>query len=122
MKKLIEENNAEEIATATLQNEIANLQVNFNCLVIFSILCLVKMSILNTQRHNLQLKDTLETVEEELNNKAEMLQHLETDSRQKEGEIDKRTRELDALNRKYQHLTSNMEVSTQNTNLLKIEL
>jgi len=109
----MDENNTEEITAATLQNEIANLQVNLNCLVKSSVLCFLKMSILNTQRHNLQLKDTLESVEEELDNKAEMLQHMETESRQKEGEIDKRTRELDALNRKYQHLTSNMEVSIQ---------
>eukprot|EP00210_Caulerpa_lentillifera_P008138 g7772.t1 len=92
LKRLIKENNDKEIAAATIRNEIANLQANNNS---FS--------------HNLQLQDTLESLEEELNNKSEMLQQMETESRQKEGEIDKQTRELDSLNRKYQQLTANME-------------
>ena len=71
---------------------------------------LLQMDILNTQRHNADLKDTMDALEEELDERVGAIDQLEQESRKGEGAIDKQTRELDALNRQYQQLTENMEV------------
>ena len=51
-------------------------------------------------------------LEEALEERAGTIEQLEVESRKKEGSIDKQTRELDSLNRRYQQLTANMEVFT----------
>ena len=71
---------------------------------------LPQMDVLDTQRHNVELKDTMDALEEELAERAGTIDQLEQESRKGEGAIDKQTRELDALNRQYQQLMEHMEV------------
>lgn len=69
------------------------------------------MDILNTQSHNIQLEETVSALEVALEERTLTMEQLETESRRHESSIDKQTRELDALNRRYQQLTANMEVA-----------
>ena len=69
------------------------------------------MDLLNTQGHNLQLKETLTALEADLEGRSATIEQLESESKKREGSIEKQTRELDALNRRYQQLTDDLEVT-----------
>lgn len=66
---------------------------------------------MNTQSHNERLQATLNLLEEELKEKEELIQKFQADIARRNDEAEKRTRELDRLNRLYEKLTADMEVS-----------
>ncbi|GMH42071.1 hypothetical protein BSKO_09990 [Bryopsis sp. KO-2023] len=83
----------EEMLAIDLQNELAKLQVD----------------ILNTQSHNDRLQATMKLLNEELADKEKVVGQYETDVRHKNDDVEKRTRELDRLNRRYEKLTADLE-------------
>eukprot|EP00192_Tetraselmis_astigmatica_P001068 CAMPEP_0117679654 /NCGR_PEP_ID=MMETSP0804-20121206/17928_1 /TAXON_ID=1074897 /ORGANISM="Tetraselmis astigmatica, Strain CCMP880" /LENGTH=1089 /DNA_ID=CAMNT_0005489087 /DNA_START=114 /DNA_END=3381 /DNA_ORIENTATION=- len=83
----------EELTLVTLQNELAKLEVD----------CL------NTDAHNEKLQETLKMLDDEIKDKLRIIEQYEVEIRRRNDEIEKRTKEVDLLNRKYEKLTANME-------------
>ena len=75
------------------QNEIAKLSVD----------------VLNTESHNVKLSDTLALLDGELRDKAAVVERFEAEVRRRNDEIEKKTRAVDALNRKLEKLLYNMD-------------
>jgi len=69
----------------------------------------IKVDILNTQAHNQKLKETLNTLDEELKEKGKTIEKYEIEIRRRNDEIEKKTKDVDRLNRQYDKLTANME-------------
>lgn len=74
----------EELVVVETHNELAKLQID----------------ILNTEAHNGRLVDTLKLLDEELNEKATAIEKYELEIKRRNDEIEKKTREIDLLNRK----------------------
>ncbi|PNH05352.1 Coiled-coil domain-containing protein 40 [Tetrabaena socialis] len=75
---------AEELAVVETENELAKLQVD----------------ILNTEAHNTRLAETLGLLDEELHDKGHTIEKYELEIKRRNDEIEKKTREIDILNRR----------------------
>lgn len=82
----------EELAVVETENELAKLQVD----------------ILNTEAHNARLQETLALLEEELTDKAATIDKYELEIKRRNDEIEKKTREIDLLNRRYERMVDSM--------------
>merc|ERR1719353_429068 len=82
-----------EIETSSMQNELARIRVDA----------------LNTDAHNMQLRDTLAKLVGELKEKDTLIEKYEMEIRQRNDEIEKKMYRVDRLNRKFETLTSGME-------------
>ncbi|KAK9829105.1 hypothetical protein WJX72_003917 [[Myrmecia] bisecta] len=82
-----------EMAAVQLQNELAKLEVD----------------ILNTESHNDRLVETLKLMDAELHDKMAVIGKYEADLKRRTDEIEKKTKEVDLLNRKYEKLVANMD-------------
>ena len=78
----------QELKVVTIQNEIAKLSVDS----------------LNTEAHNSQLEETLKLLDEELQQKSDVIAKFETEIRRRNDDIEKKTRNVDQLNRKLEKL------------------
>eukprot|EP00958_Prasinococcus_capsulatus_P004436 scaffold412_cov388-Prasinococcus_capsulatus_cf.AAC.10 len=79
--------------SAMLQNEATKTQLN----------------ILYTTSHNTKLRETLNSLDDELQRKGLMIEKLELEIRRRNNEIEKQTVIVDRLNRQYDKITANME-------------
>jgi len=84
----------EELAVVEAQNELAKLQVD----------------ILNTESHNARLKETLKLLDEELDDKSKAIEKYELEIKRRNDEIEKKTREIDLLNRKLERMVGGMSI------------
>jgi chromosome segregation ATPase len=82
-----------ELKVVTIQNEIAKLTVD----------------VLNTDTHNVRLDDTLRLLDDELRQKAGVIEKYEAELRKRNDEIEKKTRAVDGLNRKLEKLLEKMD-------------
>jgi len=82
-----------EIEHSSMQNELARIRVDS----------------LNTDAHNMQLRDTLAKLVAELKEKDGLIEKYEMEIRQRNDEIEKKMYRVDRLNRKFEQLTSGME-------------
>eukprot|EP00892_Ulva_mutabilis_P005312 jgi/Ulvmu1/3152/UM015_0192.1 len=82
-----------ELKVVTMQNEVAKLTVD----------------VLNTDAHNIQLDDTVALLDEELKEKANVVEKYQTEIQRRNDEIEKKTRSVDALNRRLEKLLGEME-------------
>lgn len=58
------------------------------------------MDVLNTEAHNARLAETLALLDDELRDKAAVVEKYELEIKRRNDEIEKKTREIDLLNRK----------------------
>jgi hypothetical protein len=58
------------------------------------------VDILNTESHNTQLSETLKLLDEELREKLRAIEKYELEIKRRNDEIEKKTRDIDGLNRK----------------------
>ena len=58
------------------------------------------MDILNTEAHNSRLGETLGLLDEELRDKGRTIEKYELEIKRRNDEIEKKTREIDILNRR----------------------
>lgn len=77
----------------TVQNEVAKLTVD----------------VLNTDAHNVQLSDTLALLDEELKEKENVVEKYQIEIKRRNDEIEKKTRGVDALNRRMDKMLGEME-------------
>ena len=63
--------------------------------------CLCQVDMLNTEAHNARLKETLQLLDEELADKADTIEKYELEIKRRNDEIEKKTREIDLLNRRW---------------------
>ena len=77
----------------TIQNEIAKLTVD----------------VLNTEAHNLKLDDTLQLLDSELKQKADVVEKYQNEIKKRNDDIEKKTRAVDGLNRKLEKLIEAMD-------------
>ena len=82
-----------EIEKAAMENELAR----------------VKVDALNTDAHNMQLRDTLQKLVAELQEKDSLIEKYQVEIRQRNDEIEKKMYRVDRLNRKYETLTKGVE-------------
>ncbi|CBJ31769.1 conserved unknown protein [Ectocarpus siliculosus] len=92
-RAVVEQLHEIEMEEANLQNEEARVRVDS----------------LNTEAHNLQLKETLRRSEEELNSKDRLIEKYQTEIRQRGDEIEKKMYSVDRLNRQYEKLREAVE-------------
>lgn len=78
----------EELLAVEGQNELAKLQVD----------------ILNTEAHNVKLGETLKLLDEELSEKAASIEKYDLEIKRRNDDIEKKTREIDMLNRKLERI------------------
>ncbi|CAM9148875.1 unnamed protein product, partial [Choristocarpus tenellus] len=90
---VVEKIHQTEIEEANLQNEQARIHVDT----------------LNTEAHNAQLRETLKSVEEELNAKDQLVGKYQLEIRQRNDEIEKKMYRVDRLNRQYEKLKESVE-------------
>ena len=64
----------------------------------------IKVDALNTTAHNVQLKATHMEVEEELHRKEALIAKYEQEIRRRTDELEKKMRDLDTLNRRFEVL------------------
>lgn len=82
-----------ELKVVTVQNEVAKLTVD----------------VLNTDAHNVQLNDTLALLDEELKEKINVVEKYQVEIHRRNDEIEKKTRSVDALNRRLEKIIGEME-------------
>ena len=82
-----------ELKVVMIQNEVAKLTVD----------------VLNTEAHNLQLGDTLKLLDDELADKAKVIDKYQFEIQRRNDDIEKKTRNVDTLNRKLEKLLYDME-------------
>lgn len=82
-----------ELKVVMIQNEVAKLTVD----------------VLNTEAHNLQLGDTLKLLDDELADKAKVIDKYQLEIQRRNDDIEKKTRNVDTLNRKLEKLLYDME-------------
>ena len=90
-KKTVKAIKEEEINIINLNNEIAKIRVD----------------LLNTQAHNSRLEETLKALDDELKEKSRTIQRYEIEIRRRNDEIEKKTSEMDRLNRAYEKIIGN---------------
>lgn len=78
------------MAIAEAQNELAKLQID----------------ILNTEAHNARLTEALKLLTEELDDKGRTIERYEVEMKRRMDTIEKKTLEIDVLNRKYEKMLS----------------
>ena len=71
----------------------------------------IKVDSLNTIAHNEQLKATVKEVDEELRRKEGLIAKYQLESRRRNDEIEKKMRDLDGLNRKFEALRSRLDAA-----------
>ena len=59
-----------------------------------------QVDILNTEAHNVRLAETLKMLDEELNEKTSTIEKYEVEIKRRNDEIEKKTREIDLLNKR----------------------
>ena len=59
-----------------------------------------QVDILNTEAHNVKLAETLKMLDEELNEKTSTIEKYEVEIKRRNDEIEKKTREIDLLNKR----------------------
>ncbi|CAN0002185.1 unnamed protein product, partial [Heterosigma akashiwo] len=69
----------------------------------------IKVDALNTEAHNVQLRDTLGKLLDELKAKDALIEKYQMEIRQRNDEIEKKMYRVDRLNRKYEKLTENID-------------
>jgi coiled-coil domain-containing protein 40 len=82
-----------EFRAVNFQNEIAKLTID----------------VMNTDSHNLRLQDTLKLLDEDLSEKAALIDRYEVEIRKRNDEVQKKTRAIDGMNRTLEKLTSNQK-------------
>jgi coiled-coil domain-containing protein 40 len=82
-----------ELKVVMIQNEVAKLTVD----------------VLNTETHNVQLGDTLKLLDAELADKAKVIDKYQLEIQRRNDDIEKKTRNVDTLNRKLEKLLYDME-------------
>lgn len=85
--------NAGELRAVGFQNEIAKLVID----------------VMNTTSHNVKLKDTMASLDEDLADKAALVERYEVEIRKRNDEIQKKTRGIDGMNRTLEKLTSSQQ-------------
>merc|ERR1711988_732022 len=85
--------NEKEMDAAHLENELSRIRVDT----------------LNTDAHNMQLRDTLSKLVSELKEKDRLIEKYQLEIRQRNDEIEKKMYRVDRLNRKYEKLIENAE-------------
>lgn len=71
----------------------------------------LQIDILNTEAHNVRLADALHLLSEELDEKARTIEKYEGEIKRRGDAIEKKTREIDTLNRKLEKLVSGVSVA-----------
>jgi coiled-coil domain-containing protein 40 len=89
--------NETEFRVVGFQNEIAKLTIDG----------------MNTDAHNVKLQDTLKLLDEDLNEKAALIDRYEAEIRKRNDEIQKKTRAVDAMNRKLERLTCDQKAGEE---------
>merc|ERR1719261_1264270 len=69
----------------------------------------VRVDTLNTDAHNMQLRDTLAKLVAELKEKDGLIEKYQVEIRQRNDEIEKKMYRVDRLNRKYELLVDGQE-------------
>jgi len=69
----------------------------------------IKVDSLNTEAHNVQLRDTLQKLVDELKSKDALIEKYQLEIRQRNDEIEKKMYRVDRLNRKYEKLMENVD-------------
>jgi len=69
----------------------------------------IKVDSLNTEAHNVQLRDTLQKLLDELKSKDALIEKYQLEIRQRNDEIEKKMYRVDRLNRKYEKLMENAD-------------
>ena len=82
-----------EIQAADIKNELAR----------------IKVDTLNTEAHNVQLRDTMEKCVIELREKDKLIEKYQMEIRQRNDEIEKKMYRVDRLNRKYEKMLDGVE-------------
>lgn len=82
-----------ELKVVMIQNEVAKLTVD----------------VLNTEAHNVQLGDTLKLLDDELVDKAKVIDKYQLEIQRRNDDVEKKTRNVDTLNRKLEKLLYDME-------------
>jgi len=90
-KNTVKQIKREEIDIINLNNEIAKIRVD----------------LLNTQAHNSRLEETLKALDDELKEKARTIQRYEIEIRRRNDDVEKKTTEMDRLNRAYEKIVGN---------------
>ncbi|KAG1659381.1 hypothetical protein FOA52_007844 [Chlamydomonas sp. UWO 241] len=86
----------QDLIAVGVQNELAKLQVD----------------VLNTEAHNVRLADTMKLLDEECDDKASTIEKYEVEIKRRNDEIERKTRDIDALNRKLEKMVSGMPGET----------
>lgn len=82
----------EELLGVEGRNELAKLQVD----------------ILNTEAHNVKLAETLKLLDDEVNDKAASVEKYELEIKRRNDEIEKKTRDIDSLNKRLERMVGNV--------------
>jgi intein/homing endonuclease len=61
----------------------------------------VQVDVLNTEAHNIRLADTLKLLDEELAEKGASIEKYELEIKRRNDEIERKTRDIDFLNKKF---------------------
>jgi len=91
--KLQEKVHAKEVERESMLNELSRIRVDM----------------LNTEAHNAQLQESLDTLLAELREKERLIEKYELEIRQRNDEIEKKMHTVDKLNRRYEMLTADKE-------------
>jgi len=94
LKKTIRD---EEMGVVNSQNELAKLQVD----------------ILNTEAHNTRLAETLKLLDDELREKSMAIEKYELEIKRRNDEIERKTRDIDILNRRLEKLVANLQAGDE---------
>mmetsp|Transcript_13022 Transcript_13022/g.26684 ORF Transcript_13022/g.26684 Transcript_13022/m.26684 type:complete len:924 (+) Transcript_13022:121-2892(+) len=92
-KVLIAAVHEKEIEAADIKNELAR----------------IKVDTLNTEAHNVQLRDTMDKCVIELREKDKLIEKYQMEIRQRNDEIEKKMYRVDRLNRKYEKMLDGVE-------------
>ena len=71
----------------------------------------IRVDALNTEAHNVQLREMTEKAVQELNDKEKLIEKYQMEIRQRNDEIEKKMYKVDALNRKYEKLVDAHEAA-----------
>ena len=92
-KAIIAKVHEQEIEVSNINNELARIKVDG----------------LNTEAHNVQLRDKMEKCKQELIDKDKLIEKYQMEIRQRNDEIEKKMYRVDRLNRKYEKMTEGVE-------------
>jgi len=92
-KLIIQKVHEKEIEVSNINNELAR----------------IKVDSLNTEAHNVQLRDKLDQCKQELVDKDKLIEKYQMEIRQRNDEIEKKMYRVDRLNRKYEKMMEGVE-------------